>query len=136
MRNLVYKITTKPTSFNTTYREIFLDLEYLKPRLYEHTSRYKNLRRIVDSKTNKIYHETWVQKGVDQSSEDFYITITQENEGRLDIIAAKYLNTAKYWWVIALANNIIDPFDIPIGTRLRIPQLVSLYNTGGVLSGN
>ena len=37
---------------------------------------------------------------------------------------------------IALANEILDPFDVPVGTYLRIPPLVSLYNTGGVLSGN
>ena len=45
-----------------------------------------------------------------------------------------YYNTPKYWWIIALSNYILDPFDIPVGTNLRIPPLLSLYNSGGVLN--
>ena len=64
------------------------------------------------------------------------MTVTLDDENRLDIISNKYYGTPRYWWVIALANEIIDPFDIPIGTYLRIPSLISLYNTGGVLSSD
>lgn len=62
------------------------------------------------------------------------MTVSIAEEGRLDIIANQYYNTPRFWWVIALANNIIDPFDIPVGTTLRIPTIISLYNKGGVLS--
>lgn len=118
-----------------SYREIFNQVEYLDPRLYKNASRYKNLRRIQDDTTKKIYHENWIQKIIETSENDSYYTVTKAEEGRLDIISNMYYNTPKYWWVVALANYIIDPFDIPVGTYLRIPPLISLYNNGGVLSG-
>lgn len=40
---------------------------------------------------------------------------------RLDIIAHRYYGDEDYWWIIALANRIMDPFTIEIGRRLRIP---------------
>ena len=110
---LIRRYNVSPTYLAET-REKFIPMEFLKPKQYDNACRYKNLRRIQDPETKKIYHETWFQKIVDESNE--------------------YYNTPRFWWVIALANNIIDPFDIPIGTTLRIPVIVSLYNQGGVLS--
>lgn len=115
-------------------RERFSSIEYLPTILYKNASRYKGLRTI-QADDGKIYHESWVQKTVDQSADDEYFVVTEIEENRLDIISTKYYNTPRYWWVIALANYIIDPFDIPIGTQLRIPPLISLYNSGGVLNG-
>lgn len=40
---------------------------------------------------------------------------------RLDIIAHRYYGDEEYWWVIALANRISDPFSVRTGTRLRVP---------------
>lgn len=45
---------------------------------------------------------------------------------RLEIIAHKYYGDEEYWWVIALANRIIDPFAIPVGTTLHIPTEVKV----------
>ena len=115
-------------------REQFTSIEYLQKILYKNASRYKNLRTIQDD-DGKIYHETWFQKVIEHTAEDQYFTVTIDEQNRLDIIALKYYNTPRYWWVIALANYIIDPFDVPIGTKLRIPPLASLYNKGGVLGG-
>lgn len=117
-------------------RTKFLPLDYLNPRVYSNASRYKNLRRILNEEDKKIYHETWVQKTIDESNEDLYIVTDISNANRLDILAQNYYSDAKFWWVIAIANNIIDPFDVPVGTRLRIPPVISLYNQGGILSGN
>ena len=65
----------------------------------------------------------------EQNDNNLAEVVTEIEENRLDIVATKFYNTPRYWWVIALANYIIDPFDIPIGTRLRIPPLISLYNS-------
>lgn len=130
---LIRRYNVSPTYLAET-REKFIPMEFLKPKQYDNACRYKNLRRIQDPETKKIYHETWFQKIVDESNEDQYMIVSIAEEGRLDIIANQYYNTPRFWWVIALANNIIDPFDIPIGTTLRIPVIVSLYNQGGVLS--
>lgn len=41
---------------------------------------------------------------------------------RLDIIAHRYYGDEEYWWIIALANRIMDPFSLTVGSRLRIPS--------------
>jgi nucleoid-associated protein YgaU len=41
---------------------------------------------------------------------------------RLDSLAYQYYGDSEYWWVIALANRIMDPFALTPGTRLRIPS--------------
>lgn len=117
------------------FREKFYDIEYLSPRVYKDISRYKNVRRIQDESTGKIYHETMNQYLVDESKDDIIFEVNVETENRLDMISQIYYTTPKYWWVIAQANYIIDPFDVPYGTRLRIPSLTSLYNEGGILYG-
>lgn len=133
---LEIKYTNVSPSYLAEEREVFYPLTYLYPRLYSNSSRYKNLRRIQDEDTKKIYHESWSQNTVSMSDSDTYYTVTAAEENRLDIIANTYYGTPKYWWVIALANYIIDPFDVPTGTQLRIPPLISLYDAGGVLSGS
>lgn len=40
---------------------------------------------------------------------------------RLDLLAHRYYGDSEYWWVIALANRIEDPFALTVGQRLRIP---------------
>lgn len=41
---------------------------------------------------------------------------------RLDIIANRFLHEDKYWWVLALVNNIPYGFNLSAGTKLRIPR--------------
>lgn len=116
-------------------REKFPEMTYLPKVVYRNNCRYKNLRTIQDPDTGKIYHESWSQKFIDKSADDQYFTVSKAEEGRLDIIATSFYGTPNYWWVIALANYIIDPFDVEAGTTLRIPPITALYNSGGVLSG-
>ena len=40
---------------------------------------------------------------------------------RLDHLAHRYYGDSDYWWVIAVANRIQDPFRLTPGTRLRVP---------------
>lgn len=109
---------------------------YYSPKQYSNNSRYKNVRRLKDDVTGKVYHETVPQWTITQSEEDQYTVVTNITKDRLDIIANEYYGTPRYWWIIAQANYIIDPFDVPVGTQLRIPSIISLYNIGGILSGN
>jgi nucleoid-associated protein YgaU len=46
--------------------------------------------------------------------------IVQAGE-RLDVIAHRFYGDEEYWWVVALANRISDPFSLTVGRRLRIP---------------
>lgn len=107
-------------------RKIYKQRKYLKPIIYKNNSRYKNLRTLYNEDKKVIVHENWNKVDIPESNLDKYYTVDIVSENRLDIIASSYYNSPRYWWVIALANNINDPFDVPKGTLLRIPPLSSL----------
>ena len=131
-----YKLGAMSPAYLTEVREYFEPLEYLPPVSYKNASRYKNLRTLKDETNGRIHHESPIQQAIKKSSgDDTYVTITNETENRLDIVAYKVYGSPRYWWVIALANYIIDPFSIPAGSTLRVPPLLSLYKSGGVLNG-
>lgn len=109
-------------------------LQYKKPYNYPLVSRYMKTRLILDEETNILHHETVSNYIIKESDEDKFITITNNNENRLDVIAYNQYGNVKFWWVIAIANNIIDSFtEIPVGTVLRIPPIPNLYKNGNIL---
>ena len=59
---------------------------------------------------------------------DQYHTITVVDQLRLDLIAHIFYEQVEYWWIIALANDIADPFDIPLNKILRIPSQEVILN--------
>ena len=131
-----YKKSAVSPPYLAEFRDHYETMEYLPSVIYKNASRYKNLRTLKDSENGRIHHESPVQQAISISnSDDEYVTITNETENRLDLVAYKYYGSARYWWIIALANYIIDPFDIPVGSVLRVPPLLSLYKSGGVLNG-
>lgn len=105
---------------------------YAVPRQYDHISRYSIYRQILDD-NKELYTETVNETTVDNSSLDKYHEVLKEEENRLDIISNKYYGTPDYYWVIALGNNLIDPFIIKPGEILRIPEFTSLKNWKGAL---
>lgn len=109
--------------------------DYIEPRDYRSVSRYSQYRRIKDNDENKIFLESINQDKIEEKDSDKYITVDSTNNNRLDIISYNNYGFSTYWWVLAIANNIIDPFDIPLGTIIRIPPLSSLYLEGGILNG-
>jgi hypothetical protein len=51
-------------------------------------------------------------------------TVVPEDVGRLDLISYKVYNDERYFWVIAQANIILDPFNgFSAGNILKIPVL-------------
>lgn len=80
------------------------------------------------------YHETYEPYVIPKSESDYYYKVEKKNENRLDIISNVVYNTPRFWWVIAMANGIVDPFKVPADTILRIPPIASIYQDGSVLS--
>lgn len=107
-------------------------MNYTRPRKYNKISRYSKYRQIIDSGVN-IYTETFNKTNVLHSDDDIFHVVLKEEENRLDIISYKYYNTAEYSWVIALANEMVDPFVVNVGSILRIPKFTSLYQWEGAL---
>ena len=128
----IYRFPVSPSSL-ANIREEYTKLTYVHPRSYKFTSRYTNTERIEDNINGVEYHETYDKKDIPNSNSDLYVTVDLTTKNRLDIISTNVYGYSLYWWVIAMANNIIDPFDIPIGTVLRVPQLASIYMSGSVL---
>lgn len=124
-----------PTSYNNFGNDI-IRYELIPtelPRMYGKSSRYCNTKRIYDTKFNMYYHRFGDLFDIPETDDDVFHKVTIKDENRLDIIANNYYNEALYWWIIACANNIMDCFNVPEGTVLRIPPLTTLYNVGGIL---
>ena len=104
---------------------------YAAPRKYTDLSRYSIYRLIIDD--NETYTETVNRTHIPQSDNDRYHEVQPEEENRLDIIANKYYNKPEYSWIIAMGNELIDPFFIKRGTVLRIPDIYSLFEWNSAL---
>jgi len=71
---------------------------------------------------NSTALEWWERAVIPTDQSDFYYTVEQKFEGRIDLIAAAFVGEPRYWWVIAMLNNILDPHnEIKTGTTLLIP---------------
>ena len=135
MRNYIISNGSAVTpKYFTEIKEQYSFVEYDDPRTYRYVSRYTPYRQIIDDSENQKYLETFNNTQIDSSDQDEYYTVSIRTENRLDMIAAEKYGFSTYWWVIALANDIIDPFDVPYKTILRIPPLKSLYTSVGVMN--
>jgi hypothetical protein len=114
-------------------RKFYIPLDYFQPRKYDTLSRYGDTERLYDELNGVYYHETPNTVSIPLSETDTYVTVTQQTTNRLDVIANNIYGYAPYWWIIAYANNIIDPYDVPEGTVLRCPPIMSIYGEGSVL---
>lgn len=80
--------------------------------------------------------DSYLYKAHDSRKNEYYLTVKRNMPGantdfiyyqwveqdRLDIIASEYLGYPTHWWKIMDVNpEIINPFEIPVGTILRIP---------------
>ena len=93
-------------------------------------SRYQVLRVISETdsnnKTSSTYLETYNQVEIPETSEDQYHVVTESEVNRLDLISNKFYGTPNNWWMIAIANNFIDPFVVNEGAMIRIPSLLTV----------
>jgi hypothetical protein len=89
---------------------IFSDSRYADGRIYKaHDARdgkyYIGVSRVFPSDESLFYHYTWVIND------------------RIDFIANEFLGSPDLWWKIMDYNpEIINPFYIPVGTIIRIPN--------------
>jgi hypothetical protein len=83
-------------------------------------ARYTYAETLITKETKKRYLESVIYPKIPISDEDFYI-ITQSTD-RLDLLSNEYYGDSKYWWVIAVANNINNgTLYIDEGKQIRIP---------------
>lgn len=46
----------------------------------------------------------------------------------LDTLAFEFYGNSKYFWILAIANNMINPFGLIAGTSIRIPNINTFRN--------
>lgn len=87
------------------------------------------------TEVNKTAIEWWERSVLKTDPTDFQYVVEKQFEGRLDWITAVYLGeqNIRYWWVVAMLNNILDPYtEVTTGRIIRIPTKERLQN---MLSG-
>lgn len=83
----------------------------------------------VDLADGISFISAWRQVKIPPAPNDRLITVGTGEQGRLDIIALNYYKDSRLWWVIALANDIFNPFEEPLaGDRIRIPAIDRLQS--------
>lgn len=94
-------------------------------------SRFSRLQgQPIYRQNNQLFFGVYNRLTFPASPTDTFHTVTQGEELRLDLLAYSFYRSPELWWVIAVANNLVSPFDdIQIGQILRIPNL------SGVLIG-
>lgn len=95
-------------------------------------SRYRTSERLLNE-DGEEYLETYDPIEIKSSNTDSFYIVEKGYEDRLDLISFKYYNNPLLYWVIAEASGITDPFHIPVGTVLRIPEKSSLFGINGVV---
>jgi len=63
-----------------------------------------------------------IRSNIESGAITYTTYITKENE-RLDILAGKYYNDGKLWWLIAAASDIGWGLQVPSNIVLKIPKL-------------
>ena len=82
-------------------------------------SRYDYAKTKLNSKNKQVLATLTVPTIADMEDDVYIITSVTD---RLDSLSFKYYGNAKYWWVIAVANNlgkgtlVVEP-----GIQIRIP---------------
>jgi len=96
-------------------------------------NRYNKIE-ILKTDLGKRYKKTVKYPKMEKDTRDTYIISIQGD--RLDNLAFKYYEDARYWWIIARANYLgKGDMEIPIGTQLRIPyDYIGIYNEYKILN--
>lgn len=74
------------------------------------------------TEVNSTALEWWERLHFVSSPDDSVYVVEKRFEGRLDQIAAVFLGEPRYWWIIAMHNNVLDAHaEVREGAVLYIP---------------
>lgn len=148
---MLFKVNHFPSQQKPdSVRPVYTPLEYLPSIRYNTMSRYSMTRCVrtkhvlhpnkfvpqsFENTRSKKYHETVSRRILKTSNSDQFHVVDNITQNRLDVIAQKYYNNPRLWWILADANPQVrfNPYNIPRGTTIRIPCVDTLYESGGVL---
>ena len=68
----------------------------------------------------------WQIPPIDMTGYDRYV-VTDSDLMRLDLVAYRVYGDPRYWWIIALVNNIFNPLrDLAVGMVLLLPKMEAI----------
>lgn len=94
-------------------------------------NRYSNID-VLKNNEGIRYYKNVLYPQIPLFENDIYV-ITGDGD-RFDLLANQFYNDSTLWWIISIANEILNQGSmyIPVGTQLRIPQnitsIISEYN--------
>ena len=92
-------------------------------------SRFRSTEILYDDGLNKMWRTHWDLVSIPPANDDQFYTVQEGENNRIDLVAWRYYNNVRLWWVIALANNLYCPLFIRSGTVLRVPSLSRVYTS-------
>lgn len=82
-------------------------------------SRYEYAKKVQSDSGKQVLSTLTIPTITEKETDTYIITNTAD---RLDTLASKFYGNAKYWWVIAVANNIGEgTLFVQPGIQIRIP---------------
>ena len=81
---------------------------------YRSNSRYFGIKENMN-----VIQEDLVNINVDFTE----AVVLVEEENNIELVSQRCYNNPSYWWVICRFNGILNPCNIPIGLKLRIPNI-------------
>jgi hypothetical protein len=91
----------------------------------DYRSRYQ-FCRLYSTEKGALYWGTRPPVKIPLSDNDTFHRVTQAEERRIDLLAHKYYGDVRLWWIIAEANNVINPISLKPGRVLRIPSIETI----------
>lgn len=90
-------------------------------------SRYTNNPLLVAGPD--LILNTFERSPYQEQVDDTYYTVQGDRQFRLDLISQDAYGVTDLWWLIAWANQIIDPFtEVVVGLRLILPPRREVSN--------
>lgn len=84
-------------------------------------SRYATGKLLTAHDARKDDYFLTVYRNFPNFSVQYFLYVWNESD-RLDTVANMYLGSSAFWWKIMDVNpELLNPFDIPLGTTIRIP---------------
>lgn len=92
------------------------------------SSRYQNALEVQQEGVTLVALPRWGE--VPESPSDQFHVVEAYEQRRLDVLSFRFYQNTEYWWLIALANGLLNPLYVPAGTILRIPPLTVIQTLG------
>ena len=90
-------------------------------------SRYDKFSKVRSVSTDYYRIETFPSITAKELANIPHSVIVWKETDRMDALASVILGDARYWWIICLMNDLVNPFSYNLlpGTLLKIPNDVS-----------